>query len=140
MYTSTKANLQSSHSRCSNKKKMFLEISKNPQESTCASLFLSKVVGLRFATLLIKTLTQVFSCEFCRIFRNTLFYRTPPNDFSWIFQQLIFPAFSQWADTFSKLTIQKQLSRRFPKIFENISDKHPRKSLFFFLLNLQSVF
>ena len=27
-----------------------------------------------------ETLTQVFSCEFCEIFKNTFFYRTPPND------------------------------------------------------------
>ena len=38
------------------KKKVFLEISQNPQESTCASLFLSKVAGLRFANLLKKRL------------------------------------------------------------------------------------
>ena len=34
---------------------------------------------LRPATLLKKeTLVQVFSCEFCEIFKNTFFYRTPP--------------------------------------------------------------
>ena len=42
----------------------------------CQSLFLNKVVP---ATLLKKeTLAQVFSCEFCEIFKNTFFYRTPP--------------------------------------------------------------
>ena len=25
-----------------------------------------------------ETLAQVFSCEFCEIFKNTRFYRTPP--------------------------------------------------------------
>ena len=29
------------------------------------------------ATLLKKTLAQVFSCEFCEIFKNTHFWRTP---------------------------------------------------------------
>ena len=37
--------------------KVFLEILQNPQENTCAR----------------ETLTQVFSCEFCKIFKNTFF-------------------------------------------------------------------
>ena len=47
-------------------KKMLLEISQNSQGNTCT----------RFS-LLIKTLAQVFSCEFCEISQNTFFYRTP---------------------------------------------------------------
>ena len=31
-----------------------------------------------FATLLKQTPTQVVSCEYCEIFKNTIFYRTPP--------------------------------------------------------------
>ena len=27
-----------------------------------------------------ESLTQVFSCEFCKISKNTFFYRTPPDD------------------------------------------------------------
>ena len=49
--------------RCS-VKKVFLEISQNSQEG-CN--FIKK-----------KTLTQVFSCEFCKISKNTFSYRTPP--------------------------------------------------------------
>ena len=49
--------------RCS-VKKVFLEISQNSQENTCAR-----------ASFLIKL--QVFSCEFFEIFKNTLFHRTP---------------------------------------------------------------
>ena len=61
--------------RCSFRK-VFLKISQNSQESTCAG-------GLRPATLLKKeTLTQVFSCEFWKIFKNTFFYRTPLVDAS----------------------------------------------------------
>ena len=39
-----------------------------------------KVVGLKLkaATLLKETLAQVFSCEFCKISKNTFSYRTPP--------------------------------------------------------------
>ena len=47
--------------RCS-VKKVFLNISQSPD----ACNFIKK-----------ETLTQVFSCEFCEIFRNTFFYRTP---------------------------------------------------------------
>ena len=46
---------------------MFVEISQNLQENTCARVsFLNKVAGLR-------PLAQVFSCEFCEIFKNTFF-------------------------------------------------------------------
>ena len=45
---------------------MFFEISQNSQENTCAKVFLNILVGL----------TLVFSCEFCEVFKNTLFYRT----------------------------------------------------------------
>ena len=41
------------------------------------SVFFNKVAGPRPATLFWKeTLTQVFSCEFCKIFKNTFFHRT----------------------------------------------------------------
>ena len=37
----------------------------------------NKVAGMRPATLLKKRLAQVFSCEFCKISKNTYSYRTP---------------------------------------------------------------
>ena len=45
-------------------KKVFLEISENSQENTCArvSFFIKK-----------ETLAQVFSCQFCEISKNTFF-------------------------------------------------------------------
>ena len=43
-------------------KKLFLEISQNSQKNTCASV-----------SFFIKLLTQVFSCEFCEIRKNTFF-------------------------------------------------------------------
>ena len=44
----------------------------------CQSLFFNKVatIGLNFIKK--ETLVQVFSCEFCEIFKNTYFYRRPP--------------------------------------------------------------
>ena len=44
----------------------------------CQSLVFNKVVELRPATLLKKTLAQVFSCEFYKISKNVFSYRTPP--------------------------------------------------------------
>ena len=46
----------------------------------CQSLLFDKVAGLRSEVCnFIKkdTLAQVFSCEFCEIFKNNLFYGTP---------------------------------------------------------------
>ena len=38
----------------------------------------NNVTGLSPATLLKKTLAQVFSCEFCENSKNIFFYRIPP--------------------------------------------------------------
>ena len=60
-------------------KKVFLEISQNSQENTCARVSVSiKLQAERPATLLKKKLAQVFSCEFCKIPKNTFSYKTPP--------------------------------------------------------------
>ena len=49
-------------------KKMFLKISQNPQENSCGrASFLNKVAGWALQ------LVQMFSCEFCEIFKNTFF-------------------------------------------------------------------
>ena len=59
-------------------KKLFLEISKNSQENTCA--IVSFLIKLHQASNFIKkeTLALVFLCGFCEIFKNTFLYRTPP--------------------------------------------------------------
>ena len=57
---------RSSHSE------VFLKLSQNSQENTCASLFFNKVASLRPETLVL-----FFSCEFCEIFKNTFYFRTP---------------------------------------------------------------
>ena len=55
--------------RCS-VEKVFLEISQNLQESTCArASFLIKACNF----IKKETLAQVFSCEFCEISNNTIF-------------------------------------------------------------------
>ena len=54
-------------------KKVFLEISQNSQENTCAGVsFLIKLRAIKK-----ETSAQVFSCEFCEISKNPFFYRTP---------------------------------------------------------------
>ena len=63
----------------SSRSEVFLKISQNLQENTCASVsFLNKVAGLRPMIFMKKeALAQVFSCEFWEIFKNTYLYRTP---------------------------------------------------------------
>ena len=61
---------------------MFLKIWQNSYENTCAGVSLSRsLLSLSrsprsHATLLKKTPAQVFSCEFCEIFKNTFFKNT----------------------------------------------------------------
>ena len=55
-------------------KKIFLEISQNSQENTCARVsFFNKVAGKASNFIKIEALTQVFSCEFCEISKSTFF-------------------------------------------------------------------
>ena len=57
--------------RCS-VKEVFLQISQNSQENTCARVsFLRKPQACNFIKK--ETLAQVFSCEFCKISKNTFF-------------------------------------------------------------------
>ena len=57
---------------------MFLEISQNSQENTCASeSFLIKLPGLQLYLKRVTGTAQVFSCEFCKISKNTFLHRTP---------------------------------------------------------------
>ena len=64
---------RSSHQRHSIKK-LSLEILQNSQESTCAGVyFLLKLQASACNSIKKQTLAQVFSCEFCEIFKNTFF-------------------------------------------------------------------
>ena len=61
----------SSHKGCS-VKKVFLEISQNSQENTCArASFLIKLQACSFIKK--ETLAQAFLCEFCEISKNIFF-------------------------------------------------------------------
>ena len=64
---------RSSHQRYS-VKKVFLEISKNSQENTCARVsFLIKLQPETCNFIKKETLAQVFSCKFWEISKNTFF-------------------------------------------------------------------
>ena len=55
-------------------KKVFLEISQNLQENTCARIsFRAKACNF----IKKEALAQVFFCEFCEISKSTFFHRTP---------------------------------------------------------------
>ena len=60
---------------------MFLEILQNSQENTCARICFNKPEPCNFIKK--ESLAQVFSGEFCEIFKNTFFYRTPLDDCFW---------------------------------------------------------
>ena len=56
------------------KKSVLRNFIKFIEKHLCQRLFCSEVTGLRPATLLKKeTLAQLFSCKFCKIFKNTFF-------------------------------------------------------------------
>ena len=64
--------------RCS-VKKVFLKISRNLQENTCARFsFLIKLQASGLQLYKKETLAKVFSGEFFEISKNTFSYRTPP--------------------------------------------------------------
>ena len=97
---------QSDVQKCS-VKKVFLEVSQNSQEDTWGCNFIKK-----------ETLAQVFSCEFCKISKNTFLYRTPPVTASSYFEVHLRTAASErkftWTffsqDVFSKIKQKKPRS------------------------------
>ena len=68
------------------RKKVFLKISQNSQENTCARIsFLVKLQAEPCNFIKKETLAKVFSCEFREIFKNTFFTEllwTTASDFS----------------------------------------------------------
>ena len=63
------------------KKGIIKNFTKFTGKHLCQRLFFNKVAGLRPGTcnfIKKKTLAQVFYCQFCEIFKNAFFYRTPP--------------------------------------------------------------
>ena len=67
--------------RCS-VKRVVLEILQNSQGNTCVRVsFLINLQGSTCNLIKKQTLAQVFPCEFCKISKNTYFYRTPVPNF-----------------------------------------------------------
>ena len=90
-------------------KKVFLEISQNPQENTCVRvLFFNKVTGVSPATLLKKRLWhRRFPVNFVKFLKHH-FYRTPLDDCFWTYLYL----------SLHLLTTEKNQSKRFSRPFQ----------------------
>ena len=78
-----------------------------------------------------ETLAQVFSREFCEIFKNIFIYRTPPDDCFWRCK-IFFRFFSYGispGDCFEYISSRKAIQ----KVFKKIPRKHPwtLKKVFF---------
>ena len=55
-------------------KKLLLKISQYSQKNTCVGIFFKiKMQAFSLETLSKRGLTQVFSCEYCEIFKSTCF-------------------------------------------------------------------
>ena len=85
----------SSHRRCSIKKIFFKNFRKIYWKGLCQSL----LFFCRPAILFKKTLTQMFFCEICKMFKNIFFYITPPG-----------------ATSSSTLTVDQKLALTYPAI------------------------
>ena len=62
-------------------KGVFKNLANFTRKHLCQSIFFNNAAGLRpeaYNFIKKETLAQVFSCEFCEIFKNTFSYRTPP--------------------------------------------------------------
>ena len=58
--------------------KVFFKTSQNSQENICVRVsFLEKLQAVAWNVFKKVTLGQLFSCEYCEIFKNTLLYRAP---------------------------------------------------------------
>ena len=69
---------RSSHPEVLRKKDVLKNFAKFTGKHLYQSLFFNKVASLQACDFIKKeTLAQVFSCEFCEIFKNTFFHRTP---------------------------------------------------------------
>ena len=73
VFAGSRGKYRSIQQRCSVEKCVPRNFTKFTRKHLCQSLFFNKVAGLKPATLLKKVLTQVFSCEFCEISKNTFF-------------------------------------------------------------------
>ena len=59
----------------------FLQNEKQPAEVFFLNRFSGGIEACNF--MMKETLELVFSCEFCQIFKNTFFYRKPPDKYFW---------------------------------------------------------
>ena len=76
--------LQKQPPECPIKKGVLKNFAKFSVKRLCQSLFCNKFAEQACNIIKKQTLAQVFSCEFCEIFKNTFFTEhTPPGDYLW---------------------------------------------------------
>ena len=95
--------------------KNFAVLSRN----TCAGIPFNKIAGLKACIFIKKdTPTQVFSCEYCKIFKKSFFYRTPPVHYT-------FPKFYVIIEFFGCLWVQNFLCHCFVFLHNSIRIRIP---------------
>ena len=62
------------------KKDVLKDFAKFTRKQLCQSLFLIKLQAEACYFIKRETLAKVFPCEFCKIYKNTFIYRTPPGN------------------------------------------------------------
>ena len=118
---------------------MFLKISQNSQENTCArASFLIKLQAEPCSFIKKEALAQVFSCGFCEIFKNTFFI----EHLRWLLLLLVLNFIRNFALSVNvNLLLEKKNTLLWcfiPHIFEKIlslkPDSHLPKKISFYLL------
>ena len=105
--------MRSSHQMCSIKK-MFLEISQNSQENTCARVcsFIKK-----------ETLAQMFSCDFSEISKNTFFteHLWTTTSYAYLIKGLMYHYARSWNQFINSSSWFKESLNRWINLFHRLS-------------------
>ena len=123
--------------------KVFLEISQNSQENTCARVsFLIKLQVSACNFIEIETLAQVFSCEFCEIFNNTFFTEHPLATASVIWETTLPEGHLQMklVRNYGSSPPEMFLSKGILKICSKFTGEHPWWSVIYWDCTLAWVF
>ena len=107
--------------------KVFLEVSQNSQENTCARVsFLIKLLDSAWNFIKKETLAQVSSCEFCEVSKNNFFTQHLRTTAS-VMMLLMTSSNDQFRSSHQKCSIKKGVLKNFTKF----TRKHLWQSFFF---------
>ena len=102
-------NVSEAVARICSSKQVFLKISQISQENTLLESVFNKVTDLKGLQRYQKeTATQMFSCEIYEIFKDTIFYRTPPVAGSGVWHERISRAFI-WRTVYLKEPCKRRM-------------------------------